>query len=79
MAISVEIPDEMEKALDEKAENEFYANRSEVIRAALRNFLREDKESTIEEKLVANLVKRGMIVSEDKLTEQEKERLKEFE
>ncbi|MFB6291814.1 MAG: CopG family ribbon-helix-helix protein [Candidatus Nanohaloarchaea archaeon] len=79
MAISVELPEDMEEALDEKAENDFYANRSEVIRAALRNFLKEDEEASLEDRLVANLVKRGLVIPEDELEDREKKRLEQFE
>ena len=84
MTLSVDVPDPMKKKLEEKKETEYYNSMSEVVREALREFIKKDekKEMTPKDKAILEMIKQGKVENvklENKVQEKIEESLKQVE
>ncbi|QGA80035.1 ribbon-helix-helix protein, CopG family [Candidatus Nanohalobium constans] len=85
MTLSVEVPDGMRKDLEKKKEEEYYSSMSEVVREAIRGYLKEDnkgKNLTKKEEAILELTEQGKIEKVELEGEAEnkiKKRLKQVE
>lgn len=61
MPVSVDLPEELRKDLEDKKDEGYYSSTSEIIREALREFLEETREVTEKQRIVAELADRGEI------------------
>lgn len=78
MSLSVDIPANMRNKLEEKKEKEYYSSMSELVREALRNYLKQEQleDLTKKEKAVYQAVKEGQ-VENVKLEGEAKRKIKE--
>jgi len=63
MSLSVDIPANMRNKLEEKKEKEYYSSMSELVREALRNYLKQEEleDLTKKEKAVYQAIKEGQV------------------
>jgi Arc/MetJ-type ribon-helix-helix transcriptional regulator len=64
MSLSVDVPNEMRDKLEEKKERELYSSMSELVREALRNYLKtegEIQDQTPKEEAIAEMIKDGRV------------------
>ena len=78
MSLSVDIPTNMRNKLEEKKEKEYYSSMSELVREALRNYLKQEEleDLTKKQKAVYQAVKEDR-VENVKLEGEAKSKIKE--
>jgi len=64
MSLSVDVPDDMRNKLEEKKERELYSSMSELIREALRNYLKDEgeiQELTTKQEAMMEMIQDGRV------------------
>lgn len=81
MPVSVDLPEGMKEELEKKKEEEYYSSMSEIIREALRQYLKKDEISQKEEAMLelARMGKIEQVELEDEAKESLKRGLEQME
>lgn len=85
MSLSVDVPTDMRNKLEEKKERELYSSMSELIREALRRYLKDEgelQETTKKQEAMIEMIKEGRVEEvnlEDEAERKVKEGIKQLE